>query len=56
MRGLKRKLQEKVSLSLKKVRRSKQPEFKRKGNKIQYCFNEQVVEKFETADEELHSV
>ena len=48
MQGLKRELQEsqeKVLENVVKVRRSKQPEFKRKGNEIQYCFNEQVAEK-----------
>ena len=60
MRGLKRELQEsqeKVSEDVvKKVRRCKRPEFKKKGNEVQFVFNEQVAEKLETVDEDLEKI
>lgn len=60
MQGFKRELkesQERVTESVvKKVRRSKCPEFKRRGNEIQFSFNEQVAEKMETVDEELNKL
>ena len=46
--------QEKTAESVaKKVRQIKAPDFKKKGNEIQYGFNEQVVEKLEEASSEL---
>ena len=49
-----KKTQEEMAESVvKKVKRSRTEEFKRKGNEKQFRFNDEVVEKIETADTDL---